>query len=590
MAQCSGVRSKKFGTSFLVAAFILNIIYVNCVLAQSGKETTHPCEGNTPVKCFNLGVLRMQEEKYQEALNIFAKTCREGVAFGCANAGALLEKDGQNSEAKKFFKTGCEKNDSVNCFNLAALEKKLGNYQEARRLYQATCDKDYAKSCTNLGLEFKRISQIEKAKFYFQKSCQLSEMAGGCFNLAILLNSTNEKAAAAHLFEKLCAQDDAEACSLFADYLAGTRNNSAAEGLYKKACAKGHKDSCKLVTALKFENNTTTMDPNLPSNDKPIPPGELFALCMKKQLEYCSEIDIDDSNASSAYLFGCEQSNGNSCARLGQYFEVRKFDKNKAKQYYTKACKLKERTGCDALTDLEKEEENERVKNQTLEIQKAIAFCEKTKPKICSPLKRIISHLFKDLDRDAQKQTNLSIKQALTLLEEKYDESITHSLEAFSKTFDTNQLEYYRLLNLTYQCEDYLKSKGIKPVEKRHRQQYVKKPESMTCEEYDRNLIKKNREIKSFDSNQSSKSQQIAYGLYIWSKKIIYESSFEIPVEYFKPCEELKTKSKYCQDFIYHLIMHPFIPETISVAAEKLANGSSSKKEIGETVKAIKEL
>lgn len=66
----------------------------------------------------------------------------------------------------------------------------------------------------------------------------------------------------------------------------------------------------------------------------------------------CSDVDIDRPRAEEAYRKGCDANDFYSCARLGQFYEVKENNLEKAAPFYDRACKGKDEFGCSQSQDL----------------------------------------------------------------------------------------------------------------------------------------------------------------------------------------------------------------------------------------------
>lgn len=66
----------------------------------------------------------------------------------------------------------------------------------------------------------------------------------------------------------------------------------------------------------------------------------------------CSDIDIDSPKAEAAFKLGCDKNDFYSCARLGQFYEVKNKDLVKAALAYDKSCAGKDSYGCTGSYDV----------------------------------------------------------------------------------------------------------------------------------------------------------------------------------------------------------------------------------------------
>ena len=66
----------------------------------------------------------------------------------------------------------------------------------------------------------------------------------------------------------------------------------------------------------------------------------------------CSDVDMDHPKAKEAYEAGCNSKDFYSCARLGQYYEVKMKDPKRALTYYDSACAGKDKYGCDGAYEI----------------------------------------------------------------------------------------------------------------------------------------------------------------------------------------------------------------------------------------------
>jgi hypothetical protein len=66
----------------------------------------------------------------------------------------------------------------------------------------------------------------------------------------------------------------------------------------------------------------------------------------------CADVDIDAGRAAEAYQHGCDAGDAYACARLGQFFEVKQGNREKAVALYDRACKAHDAFGCEQGTEL----------------------------------------------------------------------------------------------------------------------------------------------------------------------------------------------------------------------------------------------
>ncbi|MDA3047490.1 tetratricopeptide repeat protein [Campylobacter sp. JMF_08 NE1] len=161
------------------------------------------------------------------------------------------------------------------------------------------CSRDFMSSCVNLGYAYDNglgglERDIFKAKDLYTKACD-GDNATACYNLAILYSKGE-----------------------------GVRQDKfKAKELYEKACDKNEYDAC---------NNL----------------GILYERGEGVKQGFCTANDL--------FLKACSGGNAVACVNLGNNFLVNnrceKYDIQKAKEHYGKACDLGSQKGCDNYKDL----------------------------------------------------------------------------------------------------------------------------------------------------------------------------------------------------------------------------------------------
>jgi len=73
------------------------------------------------------------------------------------------------------------------------------------------------------------------------------------------------------------------------------------------------------------------------------------------KIRQCGSTDFDAPNAQAAYRAGCDAGDFHSCARLGQYYEIKSKNPKQASTYYEMACKGGEKSGCEGAYDIDME-------------------------------------------------------------------------------------------------------------------------------------------------------------------------------------------------------------------------------------------
>lgn len=73
--------------------------------------------------CFGLGLKKLENQKFQDALKFFKRSCDLGSAMGCRQTGELIRQKSL-TRSYSFFDQGCDLGDLPSCLTLSAIFKK----------------------------------------------------------------------------------------------------------------------------------------------------------------------------------------------------------------------------------------------------------------------------------------------------------------------------------------------------------------------------------------------------------------------------------------------------------------------------------
>ena len=171
----------------------------NSSTLENSKENSKISENSDPAG-------REQNSKISENSVLkeqFKKACDAKNFEKCNDFGVFAFGKSELNLAKNAFDIACMGGINGACANLGMTEQRLGNIQKANEILNNACDKGSGDACNNLAL-------MNNEKELFYKACELKS-ALGCANLAILLDSTNDKNAE-QIRKKACFLGDKDSC------------------------------------------------------------------------------------------------------------------------------------------------------------------------------------------------------------------------------------------------------------------------------------------------------------------------------------------------------------------------------------------
>lgn len=210
---------------------------------------------------------------YQNALDLFARSCEQGNAAGCFGSG-LIYMYGANTgipdkqKGAQYYYKACVGGDAVACANLAMAYDNGDGVKEdkaqASQLYEVACQGGDSLGCTNIGWMYANgvgvKKDYQKALAYYNMGCQLgSDLA--CYNLGLMSNTynvygmTKDKMSYVEMNYVACQQGDIIGCAnlgwMYATGSSGAEKNyyNAAK-YFTLACDSGHIQSCNNLGVL----------------------------------------------------------------------------------------------------------------------------------------------------------------------------------------------------------------------------------------------------------------------------------------------------------------------------------------------------
>jgi hypothetical protein len=175
------------------------------------------------------GMGKFENEQYEDAFELFNKSCAGGDATGCAFLGVLYE-NGQGTRK---------------------------NIVKARRYYKDACSQGAAEGCNGLGLTYSDIDDHDLVDFvlageYLEKACKIGFPAG-CINLGYMFanedNPNQDRYKAREYFALACGRGSMTGCyelgRMYLSGVGGPKDRSKARNLFLKACESGEEKACK---------------------------------------------------------------------------------------------------------------------------------------------------------------------------------------------------------------------------------------------------------------------------------------------------------------------------------------------------------
>lgn len=215
------------------------------------------------------------------------------------------------------------------CHNLGLVylngEGKASNLGEALRLFKLACGSKTYQSCQSLGLMYENGIGVTKDLFiafdYYKKSCDKSFWQG-CANLAYMyengLGTRQDLKKARDLYEKACENKEYSSCVnlglIYQNAKGVKRDLKKAKEFFKIACDAKNSASCHNLSIIYLsENNQTALLDSLAKS------------CEYGMVENCLEL-------------GTAYTNGTNTEQ----------NLTKAKEFFGKACDLRNSKGCDS--------------------------------------------------------------------------------------------------------------------------------------------------------------------------------------------------------------------------------------------------
>lgn len=210
------------------------------------------------------------DPRVETATTDLLAACDSGRQQACVGAAHLLsrldDRDPRYARARTLYSEACAAGEIQGCLSGAAQSwsgtaRRL-ELPDAEALYRTACEADSPSGCAGLGATLaadrKRTDEAVEA---LDKGCRL-ESASACTQLGILAMEGRHRPDldAKAIFEKGCADGDAEACRRLGDTLAdGGIAGAGSDALdaYEKGCSGGQMDACEAVGRSHLARATT---------------------------------------------------------------------------------------------------------------------------------------------------------------------------------------------------------------------------------------------------------------------------------------------------------------------------------------------
>jgi uncharacterized protein len=224
------------------------------------------CDKGGLLACYNLAAEHMRNQRVDDALPHFERTCAGDLAIGCADLGFLIATGaGVPRDPQRGFaltESGCQLGYAPACGEAASM--MVSGYgtskDETRALTYMTsaCLQGHPPSCAKAGAMAESGMGIEpnstEAATWYARACNASE-ATGCLRLAQLHNTAGAFPAALTAATRGCELGDGLACASAAmAHLRGRgveKNAETAQSLFRASCDAGYGDGCKALEELK---------------------------------------------------------------------------------------------------------------------------------------------------------------------------------------------------------------------------------------------------------------------------------------------------------------------------------------------------
>jgi len=119
--------------------------------------------------CFGLGLKKLEQGKFQDALKFFKRSCDLGLGMGCRQTGELVREKSLRKSID-FFDRGCDLGDLPSCLTLSGIFQKdpakLGYYS------MMGCVLSDLKSCFLWGKYLFEKDEIGVAKKILKTTCE----------------------------------------------------------------------------------------------------------------------------------------------------------------------------------------------------------------------------------------------------------------------------------------------------------------------------------------------------------------------------------------------------------------------------------
>lgn len=278
---------------------VVLIALVLCLHGASTKELIAQAG-----KAFN-------DKEYDKAVNYFAEACDNGDTDGCINLAVLYDRGwGIQKDLKKaviYYTKACDGGEAMGCTGLGVFYKEgrilQQDYTKSFELFSKGCDGGDYQGCVNMGTLYENglgvKKDIDKAQKIYANACSNTrgdKEPSGCINLGELYERHLNYYAALEAYTVSCDRSVADGC-----YKIGMMYSTGI------GHSRGVPQDTKLAT-IYFEK-----------------------ACNFRSADACNDL-------AQAYEFGINVPTS----------------KNKAKNFYKKACKLKSDRGCAGYQRLEK--------------------------------------------------------------------------------------------------------------------------------------------------------------------------------------------------------------------------------------------
>ena len=351
--------------------------------------------------------------------------------------------------------------------------------------YKEECQKNKGRSCTMLadlyftGKGLKK--DTKKAMSLFQKACDLKD-GMGCSNLAWIYHMstlvTKDMVKAIKLYKKACSLGSTKGCTNMGMTLMNgvgvEKDIEKSIHFYQKSCKKGDAVACRMLRKLEYKKKEEKeFNRYLKEHTKGCNENKT-ASCITIADMYFQGVGVEQDNTKAKQLFSkaCKLGDGKACNNLGWvYKEEKKF--KESKKFYTKACNNNYLMGCSNLGYMY--EHGTEVKKDFDKAEELYSkACKENNEVACSNLKKLQK---KRADKKKYKQEIVEEEKgckegdssscgslALRYLEGGFgtEQNFTKAKELFEKSCNDNDLMGCSNLGLLYAL-----GKGVKQDKKK---------------------------------------------------------------------------------------------------------------------------